>query len=837
MPIYRGLIPRKTEQQQEDSNPQQGPLVAVQLLMALWGETNNTNHFIATQDPRTSVFQTHSVANAEVATRLASDSTAKGLNVFHACASFLREEKRTAENVASIKAFWLDIDCGKQKAESGQGYATQEEASKALSECCRATGLPLPNFLLNSGNGLHAYWILGEGIGAKLWKEFATKLKELIKAVGLKADPSRTADPASLMRFPGTLNFKGEKPLPVKLIGTPSENISVQQMLDVIGAAHERFCGNAGEHKPAFSNVAEAVSGPFTHDEFDCLKSALTILDPDCDEQTWKFHRLAILANLARLHPGWTDRLCLLAQNWSSGKLAGRPSIAWTTPGNSNGRTGAEIFDEVWDRFFKNPPTDRRATIGTIYFHAKEAGWSHQSSVSASRSHSPLAARNAEDFEDIDVHKMSPLETVQQQYCLINIDGRLWTLNLRTHNSKSSEGIASKLVVSNLKDGALLVRRELRHLGVDGDGSFKLSSEFFNNPQTTCYDGVEFNPVGSTGNYLNLWVGPTLVPKAGGWMLIRSFLLEIICNDDQVAFDFLIHYLAHALQRPEEKPGIMVIMIGGQGIGKGTLGKILRLIWSATYWHIHKIDDVTGNFNAALERAFIVFLDEALFVGDRKASDALKSLVTEPIIQINEKYQPARQTRSYHRFFAATNAEHFKNTERDDRRDFVLKISEAKKDDHRYWSSLNDEIEHGGTAAMMHDLLAMDLTGFNVRAKPGTAALVEQKLLSLGPVERWWFNALSQGGVEGTDDWPDFISTTGIILAVMEFSGGKIYRKPSPIEVIKIVKQLCSSATNKQQQESLGRHRGLALPSLEQARLEFERYIGGKVDWESDEAA
>jgi len=32
----------------------------------------------------------------------------------------------------------------------------------------------------------------------------------------------------------------------------------------------------------------------------------------------------------------------------------------------------------------------------------------------------------------------------------------------------------------------------------------------------------------------------------------------------------------------------------------------------------------------------------------------------------------------------------------------------------------------------------------------------------------------------------------------------------------------------------LARHRGLSLPRLEQARLEFEAYIGGPVDWALD---
>jgi len=233
-----------------------------------------------------------------------------------------------------------------------------------------------------------------------------------------------------------------------------------------------------------------------------------------------------------------------------------------------------------------------------------------------------------------------------------------------------------------------------------------------------------------------------------------------------------------------------------------------------------------------LERNFIVFMDEALFVGDRRASDALKSLVTEPVIHINEKHQPARQMQSFHRFFAATNAEHFKNTERDDRRDFVLRVSEIHKGDHAYWKALYDEIENGGVEAMVHDLMAMDLKNFNVRAKPSTQALIDQKLHSLDPIPRWWHDCLINGEFSEEGKWPDFISTSDIIDNVIEFTGGKIYRKPTPIDVNKALNKLCPSAPKKQLQAQYQKKRGFALPSLEQARQEFESYIGGAINWQ-----
>jgi len=276
----------------------------------------------------------------------------------------------------------------------------------------------------------------------------------------------------------------------------------------------------------------------------------------------------------------------------------------------------------------------------------------------------------------------------------------------------------------------------------------------------------------------------------------------------------------------------MIILLGGQGIGKGTLGRIFQRIWTATYIQVNNISLVTGNFNASLERAYIVFMDEALFVGDRRASDRLKSLVTEPEILINEKFQPGRQIKSYHRFIAATNADHFKNTERDDRRDFTLRVSESRKNDHQYWKDLYYEIDNGGTEALVHDLLAMDLSDFNVRQKPNTKELIEQKINSLGPIAHWWYECLLQGSIfDDEEKWQEFVSTIKAIEGIMAVAGGRIYRRPGPRDVVQEMKKLCPSAKHWQKQVNGIRNRGFILPNLEQARDEFAEYLDGPVDW------
>ena len=64
-------------------------------------------------------------------------------------------------------------------------------------------------------------------------------------------------------------------------------------------------------------------------------------------------------------------------------------------------------------------------------------------------------------------------------------------------------------------------------------------------------------------------------------------------------------------------------------------------------------------------------------------------------------------------------------------------------------------MQASGIAAMVHELLTMDLSGFNVRSKPDTQQLVEQKLHSLSPTARWWFDCLDSGDLNCEGGWSD----------------------------------------------------------------------------------
>ena len=152
------------------------------------------------------------VQTLEEVETVAQDLLSKHYDVYFACSKYETNSTRTTDNVKTIKAFWLDIDCG-----PGKPYETQAEGLTAFKDFCAEIGLPKPS-LVNSGRGLHAYWGINKELTRQEWKPIADQLKRACHLKGLEADPARTADAASILRIPDTKNFKGDPPLDVTLM-------------------------------------------------------------------------------------------------------------------------------------------------------------------------------------------------------------------------------------------------------------------------------------------------------------------------------------------------------------------------------------------------------------------------------------------------------------------------------------------------------------------------------------------------------------------------------------------------------------------------------------------
>jgi hypothetical protein len=191
---------------------------------------------------------------------------ATGVPTYHACAAYKSEPHRTEDgkliartssNWKSAKAFWLDIDCGEDKAAEGKGYATQRDGAGALLSWCKRSGIAFP-MLVNSGRGLHAYWVLTEEVEPARWVQVASCLKQVMIKDGLKIDPSRSSDFASVLRPVGTHNRKDpQHPKEVKVVYSPKGAVPTEEFcakVEELAGAH----GDALGARPAWLEGEDA---------------------------------------------------------------------------------------------------------------------------------------------------------------------------------------------------------------------------------------------------------------------------------------------------------------------------------------------------------------------------------------------------------------------------------------------------------------------------------------------------------------------------------------------------------------------------------------------------
>ncbi len=436
--------------------------------------------------------------------------------------------------------------------------------------------------------------------------------------------------------------------------------------------------------------------------------------------------------------------------------------------------------------------------------------------------------------------KIDPLEELQKTFCLIIMDNRP-RIGDQREIAQIKQGTRTEppnMFIVN--DGKLLMRRYLENLPVSCKPN-EVIDAFLNHPNTLQYGHVAFTPLPTPPNTINYWVPPTVQPQSGNYSIIGKFLKTVICNGENETCAYLIHYLAHMWQKPEEKPGVAIVLLGGQGTGKGTFFQLLQKIWTRTTLQVSSVEHVVGGFNAAMERSFIINMNEALFSGDRRAMDRLKSMITEPTITIEQKYQPRRTVGSIHRFFAASNHQHFGNIEKDDRRFVFLRVSEERKGDHNYFGEIHSAINDPFQLAAFCELLATtDITDFNIRAKPNTGELLEQKLQSLTGFARYWYDVLITGYIDFAnfsivgDQWEDsrFVSTINLLNSFKQhLSKSRQYQAAQNTEIRKGLAKWCPSAKNTRETVCGRQKRGYELPSLSDARLAFEEVFGGKIDW------
>ena len=266
-------------------------------------------------------------------------------------------------------------------------------------------------------------------------------------------------------------------------------------------------------------------------------------------------------------------------------------------------------------------------------------------------------------------------------------------------------------------------------------------------PYRRRYEEMVFAPLGCEPYQYNLWQG-WAYPESeeGSWDLFREHIRENICAGDEVAFAYVVNWLAFTVQHLDEPIGAALVLRGDKGVGKGFFVKHFGKLFGQNFMQVNSPKAVTGAFNAHLRDCVLLFADEAFCTGREEDEAVLKGLITEPTISIEGKGRDRVVSKNMLHIIMATNHDWSASASgARERRFCCINVGKGKQGQAAWFSKIESQLKSGGYSRMLHDLMRYDITKFDPQNVPQTDELMEQKLNNMAPHGKWWYEVLWDG--------------------------------------------------------------------------------------------
>lgn len=377
--------------------------------------------------------------------------------------------------------------------------------------------------------------------------------------------------------------------------------------------------------------------------------------------------------------------------------------------------------------------------------------------------------------------------------------------------------------------------------GVDKNGKPKLMQVgewWLKNPKRRQFDTVVFSPGKEVRNSYNLWKGFAVEPLPG--KNHESFLLHLrnnVCKDDEEHYNYLIGWMARAIQKPDSPGQTAIVLRGRQGTGKSFFANQFGYLFGRHYMQVSDPKHLVGSFNAHLRDCVILFGDEAFYAGDKKHESVLKTLITEESISIESKGIDVESSLNCTHVILASNNSWVVPAGTDERRFFVLDVGVCQMQNSHYFKRIHTDLSEGkGYNHLLYYLLQVDLTNFNIRSVPKTEALTEQKIFSLNADEEWWFNRLQEGIWKKElckdvlfSEYVEYLKKLGIQRRCSMTSFGKFLNKVTKGQIVSY--QRYFESTNENGVLIRERKYYISLPELDFCREAWDDLFHTNIPW------
>ena len=262
----------------------------------------------------------------------------------------------------------------------------------------------------------------------------------------------------------------------------------------------------------------------------------------------------------------------------------------------------------------------------------------------------------------------------------------------------------------------------------------------------------EANDRGIRVDAVNLWrpsaVKPDLSAGAADVAPWLDLVTLLFGPEGAPEREHFLNFWACVLQRPGEKIGHAMVIIGGQGVGKDT---VLRPLFDAVGMHnVASIDTDTllGQWTYFL-KSQVVYLQEAVTYGRRNLYNTLKPYISAQAtrLAVNEKNVRQYFVPNNQNWVVTSNHDNAIALDDDDRRFWVHQVLIDEPPGDNYFSKFHSWLRAGGAEKVFGWLKQRDINAFNPMAKPPMTAAKRAMLdLSQPKPVRWLRELFVEGG-------------------------------------------------------------------------------------------
>lgn len=380
------------------------------------------------------------------------------------------------------------------------------------------------------------------------------------------------------------------------------------------------------------------------------------------------------------------------------------------------------LYREKWER-----PDYRRRTMNGV-----------MSDVKSSEEH--------ESNQD-QTYKMDWVSEMNERYAVVRIGLDIQIIDFQTPNQGSRKFSAKPMKITTFK--GLLAGHDVE---VIKGKSLPKSTAWLHHPGRRQFEGVSYSPGEKTAaNVLNLWNGFAVDPKFGDISPWKKLLSCLIPNPELA--EWVVKWLAWRLQNLDKVPGTVLIFRGKKGTGKNSLFEPVISFFGE---HSMVVDDpelIVGKFNWHLMSQSFVVLDEAVFAGDLRQADKLKSRITATQMTFEAKGLTPISGVNRCAYVMLTNHEHVWQATLDERRVVVIDVDDKLRGDTAFWKSYFSWLQSDGASYLLHYLQGVNVADFDPRRIPAGTALEDQIALTAlrDPATVWWYQCLTEGCIRWSD--------------------------------------------------------------------------------------